>query len=246
MFNETTASSLYAEVERSPFDLNVRKMYADYITGEDDPRGRFIIEQCKPASEQDQDLITRLLAEHGRNWTAQDLGIQESNIPAGSSVEFHQGFAWWPIQAEYSNFQAAIDAGHYNEIDTNITAVNFCLEDLPVSINAKLVIYAPHLTIKSPRVIYETRRRLHLNLNTDLIWELLALGATYPDIQLHFPIFALGSSWVTSDGDRNVPYLGRWDAKRYLSLFWFVDEWDGPCRFAATREQILAPRSLCL
>jgi hypothetical protein len=68
------------------------------------------------------------------------------------------------------------------------------------------------------------------------IEELLALGASQPELQKEFPIVALASVWRGPGGDRRVPYL-RWDvAGRRLDLSWFEYGWTGDYRFAAVRK----------
>ena len=68
------------------------------------------------------------------------------------------------------------------------------------------------------------------------IEELLAFGATYPDVQREFPVIALGSSWVSRDGHRHVPYLDGYGTERGLGLDWLDDPWDVVCRFLAVRK----------
>ena len=64
--------------------------------------------------------------------------------------------------------------------------------------------------------------------------QLLKYGANHPDEQRKFPIVALGS--VARVGlPRLVPYLGRFDAKRSLSLRGWGGDWRAVCRFLAVR-----------
>jgi len=67
------------------------------------------------------------------------------------------------------------------------------------------------------------------------IEDLLALGASQPELQKKFLIVALGSQWRSPDGDLSVPVLD-WDgAERYLGLDWLGRGWGASCRFAAVR-----------
>ncbi|MFA6594146.1 MAG: hypothetical protein WCT16_02700 [Candidatus Buchananbacteria bacterium] len=50
------------------------------------------------------------------------------------------------------------------------------------------------------------------------IEELLALGATQPELQQRFLIAALGSIWHDDDGRRSFAYLGGYNAECYLHL----------------------------
>lgn len=51
-------------------------------------------------------------------------------------------------------------------------------------------------------------------------------------------IIALGSV-AELGGDRNVPCLGRYGAKRGLNLTWWDSRWDDSCRFLAVRNNTL-------
>ncbi len=238
----TCYAELVSEIETFPSIDALRLRLADYLGRQSSPRGRLISEQC--SSNPDPECIKQLLDKHGRSLAAQDLGIPDRVIPSGATFEFYKGFAWWPLKVEYPNFQAAIDAGQYDSVNPNITAAGLGLEDAPIAIKAKLVLYAPNPPITSSRTIWEIHRQLGLHIDHDQFWELCAFGATYPEVQRAFPVVCLGSSWVDSDGYRDVPYLGYCNAGRDLDLDWFVGGWDRDCRFAAVRQQPLNPGNL--
>lgn len=67
------------------------------------------------------------------------------------------------------------------------------------------------------------------------IEELLALGASQPELQRQFPIAALGSIWHHAGG-RDFAYLYRVDAGRYLILGYLGIDFDDNWRFAVVRE----------
>jgi hypothetical protein len=75
------------------------------------------------------------------------------------------------------------------------------------------------------------------NLRAATLPELLACGATYPEKQREYPIFAFGSVWQHHNG-RHVPYLNayKFGSLRQLNLNRVVSRWDGFCRFAAVRK----------
>lgn len=68
------------------------------------------------------------------------------------------------------------------------------------------------------------------------IEELLAFGATYPEVQREFPVVAFGSSWVDPRGRRCVPFLYRGGSARVLRLYWCDGAWPEDCRFLAVRK----------
>ena len=65
------------------------------------------------------------------------------------------------------------------------------------------------------------------------IKELLALGASYPELQKHFPVVALGSVWRNPDGHLQVPCLDWHGAGRLLDLDLLGLNWGDKHRFAA-------------
>lgn len=231
---EKVSSDLVLAVEKDPFNDDRRLGLAEYLFQHGDPRAQLIRQQC--ALDPDEDLIKVLLAEHGRAWAAQDLGIPLNAIPDGASVEFHKGLAWWPLQASYADFQAAVNAGRYSYTNPDITVERFHLEDAPVEINEKAVLYAPNRRIASPRAVWEMRRRLGLHVNTDQVLELCAFGEKYPDVQRKLPVVALGSVYVRLRGDRDVPSLDLWLARRRLNLDDWDGEWSPGYRFLAARK----------
>lgn len=125
-----------------------------------------------------------------------------------------------------------VTAGGYNYANPNITAENF-----PVTgngtVECEVILVHFDRNIKSEAAITELEQ---MGLQPAKIEHLLALGAKHPDLQREFPIICLGSSWVDSDGDRDVPCLDDWGARRSLDLHWFGDVWVGDCRFAAVRK----------
>jgi hypothetical protein len=68
------------------------------------------------------------------------------------------------------------------------------------------------------------------------IEELLAFGATYPELQREFPIVELGSAWRDQHGMRRVAYLHREGSRRTLHLYGIKSDWYGSYRFLAVRK----------
>ena len=63
--------------------------------------------------------------------------------------------------------------------------------------------------------------------------ELLAFGATYPEEQRKYPIFALGQDVRGSDGYVFVGFLGHWCNERWLAITPRDSRWHQRCRFLA-------------
>ena len=72
-----------------------------------------------------------------------------------------------------------------------------------------------------------------LGLRPALYEELLVFCRQNPDEQRKFPVVALGSVWVGSDGCRGVAYLDGDGVERDLYLYWGGGRWVGDCRFLA-------------
>lgn len=66
--------------------------------------------------------------------------------------------------------------------------------------------------------------------------ELLAFGATFPEVQREFPVIALGQFWRDPRGYRNVVCLGGDGSKRHAFLGWTGRGWFRDCRFAGVRK----------
>lgn len=124
-----------------------------------------------------------------------------------------------------------IAAGHYDWVNSDITSERF-----PLSGKGKrnLVAEVIHLNrfISSEGAMAELDK---MGLRPGKIEELLAFGATFPELQRKFSIVALGSSW-TVGGRRSVAYLYGHFSRRRLDLGWWGDGWRGFYRFLAFRK----------
>jgi len=141
-----------------------------------------------------------------------------------------------PVEIEFfvdydMSLEAMIKAGHYDVIETDITAKRFPLSGIgQVAFEPKLFHF--NRNISSKDVIKEMEKQ---GFRPATIEDLLAYGAALPEEQRKFSIVALGS--VTKiNGDRYVAYLSEDDSERglYLGLFGF--EWDGLDHFLGVRK----------
>jgi hypothetical protein len=130
------------------------------------------------------------------------------------------------------SFADMIKVGKYDWVNDDITAEHFPITGSgKVDISFELV--HRNIAANSKEILFYMEKN---NLRPATLFELLAFGAKYPGKQREFPIIALGSSWVVSDGDRGVPDLDGNDSKRYLGLDWFDNDWGGGYRFLAVRK----------
>lgn len=123
-----------------------------------------------------------------------------------------------------------IAAGRYDWRNEDITAARFPIIGTGmVTVDAKLFHFGKDMS--SDAVERELKAA---GYRAATIAELLAFGATFPEVQRQFPVVALGSVGSVS-GDRRVPCLRRWFVERNLDLRWRDDDWRGDYRFLAVR-----------
>lgn len=139
----------------------------------------------------------------------------------------------YPVTVDYGKtIEEMVSAGNYDRRNGSINSKNFPIKGKgKTSVNLEPV----HLN----KVVSSENVLAYLDENgmrPAVVEELLAFGATYPEIQREFPIICLGSSWVDSLGDRSVPCLDRYGSDRRLGLDWFDDGWGGCWRFLAVRK----------
>lgn len=142
----------------------------------------------------------------------------------------------YTVSVDYGKtVEEMVSSGRYDQKNDNITSKNFPVNgNGVVTLNLELV----HLS----RVVNSDGVLSYMEANglrpTNLA-ELLAFGATYPEVQREFPVVCLDketSSWVHPCGRRNVPYLSRDGSDRMLNLDWFGNDWSAHCRFLAVRK----------
>lgn len=126
----------------------------------------------------------------------------------------------------------AIKAGSYDWADPNITAEHFPAKRTgKAELNIELLHFGKDISSDDVLAVLDAQ-----GLRPAEPRELLALGATHPELQREFPIIALGSVWQGPGSGRRVAYLDGSGSERSLDLHWFVDGWNERCRFAAVRK----------
>lgn len=142
----------------------------------------------------------------------------------------------YPVAVDYGKtVEEMVSAGHYDRKNDDINSRNFPVkgEGTKGTINVNLELVHFNKSVRSKDVL------AHLEANgmrPATVEELLAFGATYPEIQREFPIICLGSFWVGPDDDRYMPCLRRGGSRRVLGLNWFGYSWGEVCRFLAVRK----------
>lgn len=128
--------------------------------------------------------------------------------------------------------KAMVEAGRYDWTNSNITDKHFPVEGSgTVDVGIELVHYNRFMSEDDVRQDFDAR-----GLRPATIEELLALGASKPDLQRKYPIIGLGSVWQDLAGYRFCPYLGGFGSGRDLGLSWIEFDWGGLCRFVAVRK----------
>lgn len=131
-------------------------------------------------------------------------------------------------------FSEMIEDGKYTWKNGKFNQKNFpIMGDGTVEVDLELV----HLN--KPASTKEVDAYLNENgLRPATLAELLAFGATYPDVQRNFPVIALGSSYLDNKDCRCVPYLDGEinDNRRRLNIRWQGRGWVDRVRFLAVKK----------
>jgi len=123
------------------------------------------------------------------------------------------------------SLEQMIAAGHYDWVNSDITAKRFPIEGKGV-VEFEGRYFHFNRGISSENAIKEIEAA---SWKPAKIEHVLSHGKTSPEEQHKFPIIGL-------DGDRRVPVLGRGGSGRDLNLGWFGRGWDPFARFLAVRE----------
>lgn len=142
-------------------------------------------------------------------------------------------FPSYPVNVDYSaSVEQLIKVGKYDWFNDDIKGGNFPSSEKGT---AQVLVYLVNFDrdISSEDAVKELDRQ---GLRPATLKELLALGATYPDLQRKDLIVALGSTWRGSVGYVRVPCLRGFGSFRDLSLGWWFGGWYSFWRFAAVRK----------
>lgn len=140
----------------------------------------------------------------------------------------------YSVVVDYSQpLDEILSAGKYDLVDHNITEKNFPkTADGVVELNIELVHF--NHGISSDSVVAEMDK---MGLRPATIWELLAFGAKYPELQRQFPIVAIGSVCELSGGrGRHVGFLHGRGSGRLANVHRWGRVWYGSYIFLAVRK----------
>ena len=141
----------------------------------------------------------------------------------------------YPVTIDYArSFDVMVATVPYDWLNGDINSKNFTIEGKGVvTLDLELVYLNNVVSTEEVEAYLETN-----GLRPATLEELLAFGATYPDVQQNFPVIALGSSWVNRYGLHLVPYLNWYGYERYLNLNLrsYNGPWSELFRFLAVRK----------
>ncbi len=162
--------------------------------------------------------------------------IQARTVP--NRDEFRKFLGLIPLEprimVDYTKSLAEmITAGRYDWKNDDITEKRFPVKGEGTKEFVCELVH-PNRGISSENALKEIEKSGKLRPAT--IEELLAFGATFPEIQRQLPVVALGSS-AEVRGDCGVPCLLRDDSERILDLRWFERVWGDRFRFLAVRNK---------
>ena len=140
------------------------------------------------------------------------------------------------VSVDYSkSLQDMIATGHFDWVNENITPKRFPIKGTGVvELETKVFHFDRFISSKDAVAAIKAD-------DTQNPWEpapieaLLAYAAKHPDEQRQYPIVGLGSV-ARLHGDRCVPFLNHFGARRDLGLHWWVDVWFCGDRIIATRK----------
>lgn len=163
-----------------------------------------------------------------KNQDALKKALREALLPNEKSTRNA-----YPIVVDYGkSMEEMVESGRYDWSDNNITSEHFPTERIgKMEIAVELVHFNRYIGIDEALQEFD-----RMGYRPAELYELLAFGEKYPEIQREFPIVALGSVWQASHGNCCAPYLCGHGSERRLHLDWLGDDWDGICRFAAVRK----------
>ncbi len=167
------------------------------------------------------------------------LGCQPGASPVGS---LNSVFSY---AEDNRTLAERIKAGKYDIVyyDQDIVEENFPIHR-PNKVGPLVGVDRVFVHLKKTASTNEVFRYMDVhNLRSARIEELLKIGEENPDVQRDFPVVALGSTWVDSDGYLRAKYLSNSNGfYRYLSLtpVFFTNSslddspfWYEGCRFLA-------------
>ena len=142
----------------------------------------------------------------------------------------------YPITVDYSKtLEEMIIEGKYDRVTSDINCVNFPMpSDKSGSEKLEAVILHFDKIVRIEDVLKILNRR---NLRPGTLPELLAFGTKHPEEQRKYQIFAVGSFWSDSVGDRFIVHLIGGNLARGVELDFRNNWWDPRYNFLAFRKQ---------
>ena len=138
------------------------------------------------------------------------------------------------------NYERSVEdmvrAGRYNHINSDITSKHFPTKRKGVAeVEVELIHFNWGVCVWTDETLRELDR---MGYRPAELHELLAFGEKYPEIQLKFPVAAIGSVWRGGSGGYYAPHLWKndLDLERALIISLIEDGWSKNCRFAAARK----------
>ena len=125
-------------------------------------------------------------------------------------------------------FAQMIEAGAYDHVNSHITEASFPVDRGDVAARELILTHLGGVS-STDLVLHEMD---NLGVRSGRIEDLLAFGATYPELQRQFPIVALGA---IESSYRRRPFLWGSPRVRHLDLRFDEKIWGGNIRFLTLR-----------
>ncbi len=139
----------------------------------------------------------------------------------------------YPLEVDYSaDLEEAMRAGGYNDIHREILPSASWFTDFGRKEKLQMKLLEFEQPVSTEEVLAKAKAK---SLRLANLFELLAFGAKYPEVQWDYPVLALGSRWRNQNGDQGIAYLWHNAFGRALEMGLIQNgkQWDNLCRFAA-------------
>jgi len=142
-----------------------------------------------------------------------------------------------PLTTDYSkSLYEMIEAGKYDIKNNSIISKNFPIPEnfLNLYVIAICKLFYFYENYNSEEMKAEIKKSGYQVAN---LFEILAFGKIYPNLQRTFPIIGLGTIWRDPSSSLYVPGLTNKQSRRCLDLFTLKGIWPSNCRFLGVKYQ---------
>ncbi|HMP67491.1 MAG TPA: hypothetical protein PKA60_01970 [Candidatus Paceibacterota bacterium] len=177
------------------------------------------------------DLMVKLLGNDGAKWATGLKKFLRDEMVEKTAVAVSYITATYKQSVDYRRtIYDSLKAGKYDEVNKDINDKNFLSPEFG-EIEVEFAMFHFNRNISSENAIASMMAEVY---RPATMREKLAFGEKNPEVQLEFPVVALGQI-IKLHGRRHVGGLGRNGSRRDVDLYHFDGDWDARYRFLAVR-----------